>query len=69
MKKIVVFAIIIAVLIVAYFLNNYFQKKIKPRESFARMMLYFLITIIMILGLMFLMVFIIGRLYPKEIMK
>ncbi len=69
MKKIVVFIIIAAVLVAAYFLNNYLQKQIKPRKSFGRLMLYFLITVVTVLGLMFLMVFIIGKLYPKEIMK
>lgn len=69
MRKFVVLVIIVGFLIVAYFLNIYSQKLIDPRKSFARLMLYFLVTVAMIFGLTFLMVFIIGKLYPQEIMK
>ena len=67
--KLVVLIIIIAFLIIAYFLNIYFQKLIHPRKSFARLMLYFFVTVAMVFGITFLMVFIIGKLYPQEIMK
>jgi hypothetical protein len=67
--KILVILIIIAVLFLAYFLNGYIQKLLKPRKSFGRLMLYFLATIVMIAGLSYLMVFIIGNLFPQEIMK
>jgi hypothetical protein len=69
MKKIVVLVIIVGFLIAAYFLNIYSQKLIDPRKSFGHLMLYFLVTVAMIFGLTFLMVFIIGQLYPHEIMK
>jgi len=67
--RLVVLIIIIVFLIAAYFFNVYFQKLINPRKSFVRLMLYFLVTVAMVFGLTFLMVFIIGRLYPQEIMK
>ena len=69
MQKIIVFLIIIVFLALAYFLNIYFQKLINPRRSFGHLMFYFLTTVIMILVLTFLMVLIIGTLYPQEIMK
>jgi len=67
--KVGVLIIIIVFLIAVYVLNVYFQKKINPRKSFTRLLLYFLVTVAMIFGLTFLMVFIIGKLYPQEIIK
>jgi hypothetical protein len=67
--RISVLLIIVAFLAAAFFLNIYFQKLINPRKSPGRLLLYFLATIVMILGLTSLMIFIIGRLFPQEIMK
>jgi polyferredoxin len=69
MRQIVVLIIILGFLLLAYFLNIYVQKLINPRQSFGRLMLYFLGTVVMIAVLTFLMVFIIGQLFPQEIMK
>lgn len=69
MRQFVVIIIIIAFLVIAWFLNIYFQKLINPRKSFGQLMLYFLVAVAMIVGLTFLMIFIIGILYPEEIMK
>jgi len=69
MQKIFVFLIILVFLFLAYFLNIRLQKIIAPRKSFGRLMLYFLLTVGLILALTILMVFIIGKLYPHEIMK
>lgn len=69
MRQIIVITIIIVFLLLAYFLNGYVQKLLNPRKSFGRLMLYFLATIVMIAGLSYLMVYIIGRLFPQEIMK
>jgi polyferredoxin len=69
MRQIVVLIIILGFLLLAYFLNIYVQKLINPRQSFGRLMLYFLGTVVMIAVLTFLMVFIIGQLFPREIMK
>ena len=67
--RVSVLLIIIGFLAAAFFLNIYFQKLINPRKSPGRLLLYFLATIVMILGLTTLMIFIIGRLFPQEIMK
>jgi hypothetical protein len=69
MQRIIVLLLIIGFLFIAYFLNIYSQKIINPRKSFGRLMLYFLATVVMIIGLTYLMIFVIGRLYPQEIMK
>jgi hypothetical protein len=69
MRQITVITILIVFLLLAYFLNGHIQKLLNPRKSFGRLMLYFLATIVMIAGLSFVMVFIIGKLFPQEIMK
>jgi len=69
MRQIIVITIIIIFLLLAYFLNGYIQKLLNPRKSFGRLMSYFLTTIVMIVGLSYLMIFIIAQLFPREIMK
>jgi len=55
--------------VIAFFLNKWFQKLIKPRQSFGRLLFYFLAVLISVFFLSFFMVFVIGKLYPTELIK
>jgi hypothetical protein len=69
MKSFIVLSLIVAFMILSYFLNKWLQKIIKPRQSFGRLMLYFLLVLILVFILSFLMVFVIGKLYTTELIK
>jgi len=69
MKSFIVLSLIVAFMAIAYFLNKWLQKIIKPRQSLGRLIFYFLLVLILIFILTFLMVFVIGKLYPDELIK
>jgi hypothetical protein len=69
MKSFIVLSLIIASLAMAFLLNKGLQKLIKPRQSFARLLFYFLAALISVFVLSFLMVFVIAKLYPAELIK
>jgi len=69
MKSAIVLLLIIGFMILGYVMNNWLQKIIKPRQSFQRLLFYFLVVMILVFILSFLMVFIIGKLYPAELIK
>jgi hypothetical protein len=69
MKSFIVLSLIIVFMAIAYFINLWLQKIIKPRQSLGRLMLYFLVVLILVFILSFIMVFGIGILYPNELIK
>jgi len=69
MKSFTVLSLIVVFLVIAFFLNKWFQKLIKPRQSFGRLLFYFLAVLISVFFLSFFMVFVIGKLYPTELIK
>jgi len=69
MKSAIVLLLIAAFMIFAYFLNKWLQKIIHPGGSFRRLMLYFLAVLVSVFILSFLMVFVITKLYPGELIK
>ena len=69
MKSAIALLLIIGFMILGYVMNNWLQKIIKPRQSFQRLLFYFLVVMILVFILSFLMVFIIGKLYPAELIK
>jgi len=69
MKSFTVLSLIVVFLVIAFFLNKWFQKLIKPRQSFGRLLFYFLAVLISVFVLSFFMVFVIGKLYPTELIK
>jgi len=69
MKSFTVLSLIVAFLVIAFFLNKWFQKLIKPRQLFGRLLFYFLAVLISVFVLSFFMVFVIGKLYPTELIK
>ena len=69
MKSAIVLLLIMGFMILGYVMNNWLQKIIKPRQSFQRLLFYFLVVMILVFILSFLMVFIIGKLYPAELIK
>jgi len=69
MKSAIVLLLIIGFMILGYVLNSWLQKIIKPKQSLGRLVFYFLAVLIAVFVLSFLMVFIIGKLYPAELIK
>jgi len=69
MKSFIVISLIVGFMILAYFINKWLQKIIHPRQSFGRLMFYFLSVLISVFILSFLMVFVITKLYPGELIK
>ena len=54
---------------IGYLLNKWFQYAIKPRQSFGRLLFYFLAVLFSVFVLSFLMVLVISKIYPNELMK
>ena len=69
MKSAIVLLLIIGFMILGYLLNSWLQKIIKPKQSLGRLVFYFLAVLIAVFVLSFLMVFVIGKLYPAELIK
>ncbi|HJS55788.1 MAG TPA: hypothetical protein VJ765_14640 [Chitinophagaceae bacterium] len=69
MKSIIVLSLIAAFMVMAYFLNKWLQTIIQPRQSFGRLFFYFFSILISVFLLSFLMVLVITRLYPDELIK
>jgi len=69
MKSVIVLLLIIGFMIVGYFLNIWLQRIIKPKQSLGRLIFYFLAVLIAVFIVSFFMVFVIGKLYPAELIK
>jgi hypothetical protein len=69
MKSLIVISLIVAFMFIGYLLNNLFQQIIKPRQSFGRLLFYFLAVLASVFLLSFLMVLVISKLYPGELIK
>jgi fructose-specific phosphotransferase system IIC component len=69
MRSFIVISLIIGFMTIGYFFNKWFQKRIMPNESLVRLVLYFLIVLISVFVVSLLMVLVIGKLYPNELMK
>jgi len=69
MKSAIVLLLIIVFMFLGYFLNSWLQKIIKPRQSFGRLLFYFLAVLIAVFVVSFFMVFVIAKLYPAELIK
>ena len=69
MKSVIVLSLIVAFMAIAYLLNKWFQDIIKPRQSAGRLLVYFLSVLVSVFLLSFLMVMVITKLYPNELIK
>jgi len=69
MKSVIVISLILAFMVLSFFLNQWLQKIIKPKQSFGRLLFYFLAVLISVFILSFFMVYVIGKLYPAELIK
>lgn len=69
MKSAVVLLLIVAFMALAFLLNKWLQKIIQPAGSFRRLILYFLAVLVSVFIVSFLMVFVITKLYPGELIK
>ncbi len=69
MKPVIIFSIIIAALAAAYFVTKWLQTVINPRQSLQKLLLYLLSVLAVIFIVSFIMVFIIGRIYPAELVR
>jgi len=69
MKSAIVLLLIVGFMILGYFLNSWLQKIIKPKQSLGRLVFYFLTVLIAVFIVSFLMVYVIGKLYPAELIK
>jgi hypothetical protein len=56
-------------MVIGYLINKWLQQLVLPRQSLGRLFLYFLTVLISVFILSFLMVFVIGKLYPNELIK
>jgi len=69
MKSAIILLLIIGFMFFGYFLNSWLQKIIKPKQSLGRLLFYFLSVLIAVFVVSFFMVFVIGKLYPAELIK
>ena len=69
MKSLIVLSLIVAFMFIGYLINHWLQQIIQPRHSFKRLLFYFLSVLISVFVLSFLMVFVVAKLYPGELMK
>jgi len=69
MKSATVFLLIIGFMFLGYFLNSWLKRIIKPKQSLGRLLFYFLAVLISVFIVSFFMVFVIGKLYPAELIK
>ncbi|HEX6191070.1 MAG TPA: hypothetical protein VFZ42_01845 [Chitinophagaceae bacterium] len=69
MKTVVVLLMIAFFLALAYASSRLLLLKLRPRESFRQLMLYIAACLLLIFLLSFLMVFVITRLFPTELMR
>jgi len=69
MKSAIVLLLIICFMIFSYVLNSWLQKIIKPKQSLGRLLFYFSAVLIAVFVISFFMVYIIGKLYPAELIK
>jgi len=69
MKSAIIFLLIIGFMFLGYFMNSWLLKIIKPKHSLGRLLFYFLAVLFAVFVVSFFMVFVIGRLYPAELIK
>jgi hypothetical protein len=69
MKSAIVLLLILGFMILGFFLNTWLQRIIKPKQSLGRLFFYFLAVLISVFFVSFFMVFVIGKLYPAELIK
>ncbi len=69
LQSIIVICFIILFLFGTYTLTRYLQRVIRPRESMKRLLLYLTGCLFVVLVVSFLMVFIISRLFPQELIE
>jgi len=60
-----IMAIILASLLPAYLLHKYLQKKMRPKESGRRFLLWLLAELALVFAITFLTVFMIKLIFPK----
>lgn len=68
-QPVIVILLIALFLVGSFFISNYFQQRIRPRESFSRLLLFMISCLLLVFILSFFMVFIITRLFPGELIK
>jgi hypothetical protein len=63
-RSLVILLILVGSVAPAYYINNYLQRIIAPRQSFTRLLLYLLSGFVLVFVYTFLVIWIISRLFP-----
>ena len=69
MKTGIIFLLIAVFITMAYVINIYLQKLIKPRQSLFRLIVFFVLVFILVFVITFFMVYFITKFYPAELIK
>jgi len=69
MKSFVVLSLILVFALTGYFADMLVKRIFRPRKHFLGFLGYVLMMLILVFILTFLMVLLIGRMYPDELMK
>jgi hypothetical protein len=69
LKSFIIIGLIVLFLVAGFIGSRYFQKMIRPRESGTKFLIYLLSCFVLIFALSFIMIFIIIRLFPGELIK
>jgi len=64
LQRLLILLIILASLIPAFYVNHWLQKLIQPRRSFGQLLLYMLACLALVFLYTFLLVWIIGQVFP-----
>ena len=66
-RNLIILLILIVSLLPAWFFNRYMQAVIKPRRSFAQLLLYMLVMAAFVAGYTFLVVWVIMQIFPVRV--
>ena len=69
MRSLVVLLLILVFMFIGFLINKFLQNVIRPRESGGRLLLYFISVLMSVFLLSFLMVLMITKRYPNELIK
>ncbi len=62
--SLLILLLLLALLVPFYFLQKLLQRWLQPRLSMGRLMLYLLIMLVLVFGYTFLLVWLMGKLFP-----
>jgi uncharacterized membrane protein len=69
MKSIFVLGLVVVFMFLGFFMYRWLQNVIQPKRSFSRLIFYFVAVLVSVFILSFIMVFVISKIYPDELMK